>query len=174
MYNDILLSGGRRFAVLTSHPNNGATEFGDSTEGTKFGRYGVVFYLTDLNDVSDKSGDAVKYIVQHAVVGIVKVNEFVNPEAWESRETYLKAKVEVVEEVRGGEGERSELWESVVGPVMEIYLMRLKCTICDPSTRRLGAMIRRQCQKRLQINYPEEQQRSTVCFSCSYRFLLSI
>ena len=30
--------------------------------------------------------------------------------------------------------------------------------ICDPSTRRLGAMIKRRYEKRLPINYPEEQQ----------------
>ena len=47
--------------------------------------------------------------------------------------------------------------ESVVIPMMEMYPMKHLYMICDPSTRRLGAMIKRQLAKRLPINYPEEQ-----------------
>jgi len=38
---------------------------------------------------------------------------------------------------------------------MEIYPILELFMICDPSTRRLDAMIQRQSRKRLPINYPE-------------------
>jgi len=43
--------------------------------------------------------------------------------------------------------------------MMEIYPIIIVGMICDPSTRRWGAMIRRRYFKRLPIKYPEEQQR---------------
>ena len=41
---------------------------------------------------------------------------------------------------------------------MEIYLLRSYFMICDPSTRRLGVMIKSQFRNRLPVNYPEAQQ----------------
>ena len=51
---------------------------------------------------------------------------------------------------------------SVVVPMMEIYPISYRCMIYDPSTRRLGAMIKRQFGNWLPINCPEEQQRSLL------------
>ena len=47
MYNDILFSGGRRFLVMPV------------TEDGRFAEVGVVFYVSELNDVSDKTNDQV-------------------------------------------------------------------------------------------------------------------
>jgi len=42
--------------------------------------------------------------------------------------------------------------------MMEIYPNTCGFMICNPSTRRLGALIKRQCPNRLPINHPEGQQ----------------
>ncbi|CAJ1356613.1 unnamed protein product [Effrenium voratum] len=50
LYNDILVSGSRRFVVATPNP-----------DADSIAEVGVVFYLDDLTDVSEESGDEVKY-----------------------------------------------------------------------------------------------------------------
>jgi hypothetical protein len=57
MYNDILFSGSRRFAVCTMHPEDG-----------RFSEYATVFYLKDLKEVSEQTNDAVKFVCDHEVM----------------------------------------------------------------------------------------------------------
>ena len=66
---------------------------------------------------------------------------------------------------RGG---REEMEIGVV-PMIKLYPIWTLRIICDPSTRRLGAMIKRQSFKRLPINYPEKQQRLTSLLYCLSR-----
>ena len=80
MYTDILMNGSKRFVVVTSHP----------TEQGRFAQTGVLFELEDLKEVSEQTADQIKYICNHKVTGRVKINQVLNPEAWETRETYLK------------------------------------------------------------------------------------
>jgi hypothetical protein len=80
MYNDILMNGSKRFVVTMCHP----------TERGKFAQIGVIFQLEDLKEVSELTADQVKYICDHRVTDRVKVHRILNPEAWESRETYLQ------------------------------------------------------------------------------------
>lgn len=81
MYTDILMNGSKRFVVTMSHP----------TESGRFAQTGVLFELEDLKEVSEATADQIKYICNHKVTGRVKLNRILNPEAWETRETYLKA-----------------------------------------------------------------------------------
>ena len=53
-------------------------------------------------------------------------------------------------------GLRATVDLNVVVPMMEIYPNFDYCMICDPSTRRLGAIFKRQFPYRLPINYPED------------------
>jgi hypothetical protein len=120
MYNDILFSGSRRFAVCTMHPEDG-----------RFSEYATVFYLKDLKEVSEQTNDAVKFVCDHEVmrggcdtlpgrepskctrlaspdaahantpcqvIARVKINKVLNPSAWASRETYLKIEVDYQED----------------------------------------------------------------------------
>ena len=80
MYSDILMNGTKRFVVSMSHPS----------EPGRFATYGVVFELLDLKEVSEQTRDQIKYICSHKVTGRVKLHRVLNPEAWESRETYLR------------------------------------------------------------------------------------
>jgi hypothetical protein len=80
MYSDILMNGTKRFVVVTSHP----------TQQGRFAQTGVLFELEDLKEVSEQTKDQIKYICNHKVTGRVKINRVLNPEAWQSRETYLK------------------------------------------------------------------------------------
>jgi len=81
MYTDILMNGSKRFCVVTSHP----------TETGRFAKTGVLFELEDLKEVSEQTQDQIKYICNHKVTGRVTINKILNPEAWETRATYLKA-----------------------------------------------------------------------------------
>lgn len=80
MYTDILMNGTKRFVVATSHP----------TEKGRFAQIGVLFELEDLKEVSEQTADQIKYICNHKVTGRVTIHRILNPEAWETRETYLK------------------------------------------------------------------------------------
>ena len=88
MYNDILMNGSKRFVVSMCHP---------SEEG-RFAATGVLFSLEELKEVSELTDDQVKYICNHRVTGRVKLHEVVNPEVWETRETYLKVKGTVIDD----------------------------------------------------------------------------
>lgn len=80
MYTDILMNGSKRFVVVTSHP----------TEKGRFAKTGVLFELEDLKEVSEQTADQIKYICNHKVTGRVTIHQVLNPESWQTRETYLK------------------------------------------------------------------------------------
>mmetsp|Transcript_50573 Transcript_50573/g.54693 ORF Transcript_50573/g.54693 Transcript_50573/m.54693 type:complete len:457 (+) Transcript_50573:112-1482(+) len=80
LYTDILMNGSKRFVVVTSHP----------TEKGRFAKTGVLFALEDLKEVSEKTQDQIKYICNHKVTGRVTIDKILNPEAWETGDTYLK------------------------------------------------------------------------------------
>lgn len=81
MYTDILMNGTKRFVVSMSHPS----------EQGRFAQMGVLFELEDLKEVSEMTADQIKYICNHKVTGRVKLHRILNPSAWSSRETYLRA-----------------------------------------------------------------------------------
>jgi hypothetical protein len=80
MYNDILMNGTKRFVVSMSHP----------TQQGRFAQMGVLFELQELKEVSEQTGDQIKYICNHKVTGRVKIHRILNPEAWTTRDTYLR------------------------------------------------------------------------------------
>ena len=88
MYNDILMNGSKRFVVSMCHP---------SEEG-RFAQVGVLFSLEELKEVSEMTEDQVKYICNHRVTGRVKLHKVLNPEAWDSRDTYLKVKGTIIDD----------------------------------------------------------------------------
>mmetsp|Transcript_13007 Transcript_13007/g.27637 ORF Transcript_13007/g.27637 Transcript_13007/m.27637 type:complete len:483 (+) Transcript_13007:189-1637(+) len=88
MYNDILMNGSKRFVVSMCHPN----------EEGRFAQVGVLFSLEELKEVSEMTADRVKYICNHRVTGRVKLHKVLNPEAWESRDTYLKVKGTIIDD----------------------------------------------------------------------------
>lgn len=89
MYDDIIFSGGRRFMVCDLQQKGTSESIAET---------GVIFYLDDLKEVSESTGDKVKYIGTHSVTGRVKAKRVLNPKAWRTRETYLKAEVEIIED----------------------------------------------------------------------------
>ena len=97
MYNDILFSGARRFAVCNVCQDTG-----------RLAETGVIFYLDELKEVSEQTNDRVKYVTQHSVIGRVNLKKVLNPAAWTTRDTYLKAEVEEVVDV-DAEEDLSEL-----------------------------------------------------------------
>eukprot|EP00929_Paragymnodinium_shiwhaense_P016832 TRINITY_DN12547_c0_g2_i4.p3 TRINITY_DN12547_c0_g2~~TRINITY_DN12547_c0_g2_i4.p3 ORF type:complete len:140 (-),score=16.62 TRINITY_DN12547_c0_g2_i4:79-498(-) len=60
MYSDILFSGGRRFVVpqITQDEESGTVRLSE---------VGVVFYLSDLKEVSEQTSDRIKYQCEHEV-----------------------------------------------------------------------------------------------------------
>ena len=90
LYNDILMNGSKRFIVSMSHPTE---------EGT-FAETGVIFQLLDLKEVSGLTNDQIKYVCNHRVVGRVKLHRILNPEAWKTRETYLRVEATAIQETQ--------------------------------------------------------------------------
>jgi hypothetical protein len=54
--------------------------------------------VADLKEVSEQTADRVKYICNHKVTGRVKIHRILNPEAWESRDTYLRVEGSVTDD----------------------------------------------------------------------------
>lgn len=92
MYTDILMNGSKRFVVSMSHPNKDGT----------FATTGVIFYLEDLKEVSELTDDQVKYICNHKVTNRVQLLNVINPEAWRTRDTYLKVEACILYEDEDG------------------------------------------------------------------------
>lgn len=88
MYSDILMNGSKKFAVSMAHP----------TEPGRFAQMAVLFELQDLKEVSEQTGDRIKYICSHKVTGRVKLHRIINPEAWEARNTYLRVEGTVIDD----------------------------------------------------------------------------
>jgi len=83
MYDDILLSGSRRFMVTNVDQDSG-----------RLAEVGVIFHLDELKEVSEQTKDRVKYIGQHSVIGRAKLVQVLNPSSMRNSETYLRAQVE--------------------------------------------------------------------------------
>jgi Lon protease-like protein len=88
MYTDILMNGSKRFVVAMSHPDKPGV----------FAQTGVIFYLDDLKEVSEETGDQIKYICTHKVTERVKLERIVNPEVYDTRESYLKVEGVILKE----------------------------------------------------------------------------
>lgn len=108
LYNDILMNGTRRFVVSMSHPSVGGS----------FARMGVLFELEDLKEVSEQTEDQIKYICNHKVTGRVKIHRVINPQDWESRETYLRVEATIIDDSgKDGKDEDSDATDNVYGIV---------------------------------------------------------
>ena len=89
--------------MTTSHPD----------EKGRFAQTGVLFELEDLKEVSEQTADQIKYICSHKVTGRVTIHKVLNPEAWASRETYLK----VEGTIHDDSGKSGDLDEAVTDDV---------------------------------------------------------
>lgn len=98
MYSDILMNGSKKFVVSMSHP----------TEPGRFAQTGVLFELEDLKEVSEQTADRIKFICSHKVTGRVKLHRVLNPEAWESRDTYLRVEGTVADDSGKKEDEATD------------------------------------------------------------------
>lgn len=98
MYTDILMNGSKRFVVAMSHPE----------EPGVFAQTGVIFYLDDLKEVSEETGDQIKYICTHKVTERVKLEKILNPEVYSTRESYLKVQGLILKEDEDDEQEEQK------------------------------------------------------------------
>jgi len=106
MYDDILLSGSRRFVVpYTRSLPGGRVRYAEmAPKDRRLFHIGSLLYLTDLQEVSSQTGDRVKYVVSHEVQGRVKLLRLLNPSALFETDSegnkvnYLKAEVEMLSE----------------------------------------------------------------------------
>lgn len=111
LYDHILLSGSRRFVVTSVDPRSPAD--------LRLATAGVVFYLDDLQEVSEMTQDQVKYVCDHTVIGRVRIKRVLNPSSWFDRSTYLRAETEAIEDSDG----EADCWK-LEGEVMD-FLRKL-------------------------------------------------
>lgn len=111
MYNDILLSGSRRFVVADLHL---------SSDGERVARQGVVFYLEDLRDISEETHDEVKYLCDHRVIGRVRLHRILNPARWEDASSYLRVETTPVQDIDEGHETVRDLYKEVMAELGEV------------------------------------------------------
>ena len=87
------------------------------TEAGRFAKTGVLFELQDLKEVSEQTADQIKYICNHRVTGRVRLDRIINPEAWETRDTYLKAEGEIFDDTKVEESQpvesKGDIYETI-------------------------------------------------------------
>lgn len=115
MFNDILMNGARRFAVVNIDAETG-----------RFAEVGVIFYLDELKEVSEQTDDRVKYIGTHSVKGRVEIKKVLNPSAGATRETYMRAEVEEFEDEDEGEGAGADAEKAVADKFIELIDVQTK------------------------------------------------
>lgn len=106
MYDDIILSGARRFVVpYTKSLPGGRVRYAEMPpEDRRLFVVGSLLYLEDLREVSEETGGRVKYIVTHSVKGRARLKRLLNPAAlFETDEAgnkidYLRAEVEFLDD----------------------------------------------------------------------------
>jgi len=109
------MNGSKRFVVSMCHPS----------EQGRFAQVGVLFSLEELKEVSEMTQDQVKYICKHRVVGRVKLQKVLNPEEWESRDTYLKVKGTIIDDT-GALTKESELDDGMIGNISKKLVSAVK------------------------------------------------
>lgn len=86
MYNDILFSGSRQFAVCYV------------SDTGQFAETATVFYLEDLKEVSEQTKDQVKYVCKHKCTKRIRIKKVLNPKAWGDASTYLRVEAEELDD----------------------------------------------------------------------------
>eukprot|EP00747_Dinoflagellata_sp_TGD_P082601 gnl/TRDRNA2_/TRDRNA2_161753_c1_seq1.p1 gnl/TRDRNA2_/TRDRNA2_161753_c1~~gnl/TRDRNA2_/TRDRNA2_161753_c1_seq1.p1 ORF type:complete len:757 (+),score=121.81 gnl/TRDRNA2_/TRDRNA2_161753_c1_seq1:67-2271(+) len=115
MYNDILFSGARRFMVCNIDPSTG-----------RLADVGSILYLSDLKEVSERTNDKIKYITQHSVIGRARLLKVLNPRAYKTRETYLRAEVadfkdrDADEDTAEAEADAREMFKDIINMQAEL------------------------------------------------------
>jgi len=111
MYDDILVSGARRFLVpFTRSLPGGRVRYSEmDPQDRRLHATGSVLYLEDLEEVSEATGNAVKYVAQQKVRGRARLKKLLNPSALfrtdenGNKIDYLRAEVELIEPVDSDE-----------------------------------------------------------------------
>ena len=88
LYNDVIVSGLRKFVVPFAHP----------TIPSKFASMGLLVEIMQVKEVADETNGQIQYLCNHLVTKPVKMKAIINPDAWSTEETYLKIAGEIVEE----------------------------------------------------------------------------
>lgn len=116
MYDDILMSGSRRFVVtFTRSLPGGRVRYADMEEGDRrLFSIGSLLYLTDLEEVSGQTDGHVKYVAKHEVQGRVQLLRLLNPSALfetdgkGNKVNYLRAEARILPEEEKNPGEDGE------------------------------------------------------------------
>jgi len=85
MYNDILHTGSKRFAVAMFNK-------GRITE------YGTVLNIDNIQDVAEQTNDQIKYRVTHTVGDRCRIIRILNADALEDNDKYLQVEVEILQD----------------------------------------------------------------------------
>ena len=105
LYNDLLTRpSNRRFVVPLAHPYRSAT----------FAQYGLLYQITDWQEVADETNGVFQYVCQHVVTYPVRIHSVLNPLAWQTRDTYLRVKATVeMDQVELGVAARQKIMDAL-------------------------------------------------------------
>jgi hypothetical protein len=87
MYEDMITSGNRSFVFPFAHP----------TVRGKFATHGLILMLTDVREIADETNGIYQYVGNHIVTKPIKIDAIMNPQAFRTKETYLKVKGQVLD-----------------------------------------------------------------------------
>lgn len=78
----------------------------------QFAQYGLVYQLTQLQEVADETSGKIQYFANHVVTKPIQILRVLNPQVWDTKETYLQVQGRVLDD-------RSDMDHSVYEPVKE-------------------------------------------------------
>lgn len=88
LYQDILTSGTKKFVVPFCHP----------TQPAKWATHGLLYEAVHVKEVADETNGVIQYVVNHLVTKPILIKRILNPQVWETQETYLQVEGQVVKD----------------------------------------------------------------------------
>jgi hypothetical protein len=88
LYQDILTSGTKKFVVPFCHP----------THSAKWATHGLLYEVVHVKEVADETNGVIQYMANHLVTKPILIKSVLNPQVWETQETYLQIKGHVVKD----------------------------------------------------------------------------
>ena len=101
MYRDLLSSTSSKPEIAPPDANDGNYKYNRSfivpfahpiKRGT-FARWGMLYEIQDIEDVADQTSGRIALVCTHKVTRPVQIKSIVNPAAWKTQDTYLRATI---------------------------------------------------------------------------------
>jgi Lon protease-like protein len=98
LYTDILVKGYYNNNTSTKQPRQQwfVVPFSHPIQPATYAQMGLLYEVTNWQEVADESKGVFQYVCQHEVRHPVRIHRVLNPDAWRTQDTYLRVQATIV------------------------------------------------------------------------------